>query len=197
VAAVLTDARQWVERRAPQVYKPAIVLDIDETSLSNWTRIYRDDFAYIGGGACDLDKPGEACGDIEWQRSGKAPALGPTLDLYKAARCLDVAKPEACTKVEVFFVTGRTEREHKGEKASVWTIRNLLAVDYRDVSPDRLYMRDPGHQGTVSDHKTAARTAIERQGYTIIANIGDQDSDLAGYHAERTFKVPNPFYFIR
>jgi hypothetical protein len=112
------------------------------------------------------------------------------LDLYKAARCLDVAKPEACTKVEVFFVTGRTEREHKGEKASAWTIRNLLAADYRDVSRDRLYMRDPGTRPP-----PALRSS--RQGYTIIANIGDQDSDLAGYHAERTFKVPNPFYFIR
>lgn len=45
--------------------------------------------------------------------------------------------------------------------------------------------------------KTAARIDIEsRLGYTIIANIGDQDSDLRGGHAERTFKVPNPFYFI-
>jgi hypothetical protein len=29
----------------------------------------------------------------------------------------------------------------------------------------------------------------------IIVNIGDQ-SDLEGGHAEMTFKVPNPFYFI-
>src|SRR4051812_12017936 len=35
VAAVLGEARLWVEMRPPQVTKPAIVLDIDETSLSN------------------------------------------------------------------------------------------------------------------------------------------------------------------
>jgi len=26
--------------------------------------------------------------------------------------------------------------------------------------------------------------------------VGDQLSDLSGGHAERTFKVPNPFYFV-
>ena len=34
------------------------------------------------------------------------------------------------------------------------------------------------------------------QGFTIIANVGDQPSDLAGGYAERTFLVPNPFYRI-
>jgi len=34
------------------------------------------------------------------------------------------------------------------------------------------------------------------QGYTIIVNIGDQMSDLDGGFAERTYKLPNPFYFI-
>jgi len=29
----------------------------------------------------------------------------------------------------------------------------------------------------------------------LIANIGDRDSDLAGGHAERAFKLPDPFYF--
>jgi hypothetical protein len=33
-------------------------------------------------------------------------------------------------------------------------------------------------------------------GFTIIANIGDQKSDLEGGYAEMTFKVPSPFYFI-
>jgi acid phosphatase len=37
---------------------------------------------------------------------------------------------------------------------------------------------------------------IETKGFTIIANIGDQESNLAGGLAERKFKVPNPVYFI-
>ena len=35
---------------------------------------------------------------------------------------------------------------------------------------------------------------ITADGYTIIANLGDQESDLAGGYAEKTFKLPNPFY---
>ena len=37
------------------------------------------------------------------------------------------------------------------------------------------------------------RAQIEQQGYTIIANLGDQPSDLAGGYAERTYQLPNPF----
>jgi hypothetical protein len=49
----------------------------------------------------------------------------------------------------------------------------------------------------VSLYKTQARADIEdRQHFTIIANIGDQLSDLVGEHALKCFKVPNPFYFI-
>ncbi len=35
-AAVVARAQAYMERRAGAVTKPAIVLDIDETSLSNW-----------------------------------------------------------------------------------------------------------------------------------------------------------------
>jgi hypothetical protein len=37
----------------------------------------------------------------------------------------------------------------------------------------------------------------EAEGYTIVANIGDQPSDLAGGHSERTFLPPDPFYRIK
>jgi HAD superfamily, subfamily IIIB (Acid phosphatase) len=49
---------------------------------------------------------------------------------------------------------------------------------------------------SAADFKAPVRAAIERAGYTIIANMGDQPSDLAGGHAERTFLLPNPFYRI-
>jgi hypothetical protein len=191
VSAVLADAQKWVQTRAPQVTKPAIVLDIDETALSNWTRIKRDDFAYIPNGPCDLTKSGEACGDIAWQQSGLAPALQPTLDLFNFARCTTVPLRDNCTKVAVFFVTGRYQRGG----AQKWTEQNLTNAGYRDW--DGLYMRDPATQGQpVSEHKTKARIDIESHGFAIIANVGDQESDLVGDHAERKFKIPNPFYFI-
>ncbi|MDQ0403073.1 hypothetical protein J2S50_001622 [Streptomyces sp. DSM 40167] len=30
----------------------------------------------------------------------------------------------------------------------------------------------------------------------IVANVGDQYSDLRGGHADRTYKLPNPTYFV-
>jgi hypothetical protein len=53
-----------------------------------------------------------------------------------------------------------------------------------------------GAGGTVVDHKSGERAKIEDQGYRVIANVGDQYSDLAGGHAGVAFKLPNPFYFI-
>jgi acid phosphatase len=191
VAAVFSEAQRWIQTRAPQVSRPAIVLDIDETSLSNWTRIKRDDFGYIPNGPCDLSKQGEACGDTAWQQSGLAPALQPALDLFNFAKCAIQPAGTTCTRVAVFFVTGR----YQDAEAQKWTEANLTNAKYRDW--DGLYMRDPATRGQpVSEHKTKARIDIESRGFTIIANIGDQDSDLAGEHAERKFKLPNPFYFI-
>lgn len=196
IAAVLREAREWVAERAPQVSKPAIVLDIDETSLSNWTRIYRDQFAYFANGPCHLDQPG-FCGDLQWQRSEQAPAIKPTRDLYKFARCQDVAPP--CRPIDVFFVSGRHESDQQidGQTPTQWTIENLNKAGYLGLSPDHLYLRREGFPGPVENFKTAARAEIEQKfNVTIIANVGDQESDLVGGHAERTFKVPNPFYFI-
>lgn len=66
-----------------------------------------------------------------------------------------------------------------------------------DIKPDHLYMRPPDSSGPVAPYKSGARADIEEHFHVaIIASVGDQDSDLAGGHAERAFKVPNPFYFI-
>jgi acid phosphatase len=193
VAKVLAAAQRWTASRATQVARPAIVLDIDETSLSNWPRIFQDDFAYIPNGTCGF-KLGDPCGDLDWQQSGSAIAVAPTLEFYRVARCIDQGAP--CTPIDVFFITGRRQIEHNYEMASVWTLRNLNNAGYGAVSPDHLYMRDPNSVGTVADYKSSARADIESKGFTIITNIGDQYSDLAKGHAEMTFKVPNPFYFI-
>ena len=48
--------------------------------------------------------------------------------------------------------------------------------------------RSPG--ASVAEYKRDARIAIKKLGYQIIANVGDQESDLALEHADRTFKYP-------
>lgn len=197
IAAIITEAGKWIAMRAPQVAKPAVVLDIDETSLSNWPAIINNDFAYFPDGPCDFSKRGVPCGDNAWHRKAEAAPIRPTLDLYRRLRCLDVPTGAACTKVEVFFITGRRQRlAVEGETNAEFTLRNLKAAGFEDVSEDHMLLRGDDTKGTVVAHKVAAREAIETRGYTIIANIGDQASDLEGGHAERAFKLPNPFYFL-
>ncbi len=45
-------------------------------------------------------------------------------------------------------------------------------------------------------YKSATRAHIESLGYDIVANFGDQFSDLKGGSADRVFKMPNPNYFL-
>src|SRR5215813_7827584 len=182
VAKVLSQAQTYVEMRADEVSRPAIVLDIDETSLSNFVQILASDFGYFDAGRCDL-LPKGPCGWRAWEESGRAEAIAPTLALYNAAKVRGVA---------VFFITGRSDEDARRD----WTITNLRAAGYDDW--DGLVMRSAStNQMTVAAYKSAERAKIAARGYTIIANVGDQRSDLDGGYAERAYKVPNPFYFAQ
>jgi hypothetical protein len=50
------------------------VLDIDETSPSNWANIKADDYGFIEGGACDR-LPNGPCGFTDWIHRAMAPAI--------------------------------------------------------------------------------------------------------------------------
>ncbi|MFK4599441.1 HAD family acid phosphatase [Streptomyces pristinaespiralis] len=85
--------------------------------------------------------------------------------------------------VAVFFVTARPGIIHS---LTDW---NLKKTGY---PVDGLYVRDlPDLFNEVSAYKTEKRAEIEAKGYTIIANIGNNTTDLVGGHAERTFKLPD------
>jgi len=179
LATVGSDAQSWVAQRATAVTRPALVLDIDETSLSNWPLIQRDDFGRPIAGPCNLAGDA-ACGWAAWDQLGVDEAIAPTLALYRSA---------IAAKVAVFFITGRPENQRAA------TERNLARVGYTGYS--KLYMTPDGsHFASAADFKAPVRAQIEQQGYTIVANMGDQPSDLAGGHAEKTFQLPNPFYRI-
>jgi hypothetical protein len=47
-----------------------------------------------------------------------------------------------------------------------------------------------------TQYKSLTRQHIESLGYDIVANFGDQFSDLNGGFADETFKIPNPMYFL-
>jgi len=45
-------------------------------------------------------------------------------------------------------------------------------------------------------YKSGTRAYIESKGYDIVANFGDQFSDLLNGFADKTFKMPNPNYYL-
>lgn len=143
--------------------KPAIVIDIDETALSNYDGLAATGFLSVG--------------QALQAALGTGTAIKPVLDLYKLARSRSVA---------VFFITGRPDLI-AGPTAS-----NLKAAGYS--AWDGLQFKPSGLH--TLEYKAGARAAIEKKGYDIVINIGDQESDLDGGHADRSFKVANPFYFI-
>jgi acid phosphatase len=177
--AVVARASAYLLAHAKDVAKPALVLDIDETSLSNWDQMIADDFGYFTEGPCD-NMPKGPCGAMAWNATGYATAIAPTLRLFHTARE---------NNISVYFVTGRYEKERDATK------RSLTRAGYSDWAGIR--MRTDGTPiGSTAEFKASQRAAIEAQGYTIVVNMGDQPSDLAGGHALQGFLLPNPFYRI-
>jgi predicted secreted acid phosphatase len=180
LALVAGQATEWLRTRAASAKRPALVLDVDETALSNWEVIKRDNFGRPIGGSCDLaiDAP---CGWAAWDQVGRDPAIAPIYHLFQQARALDIP---------VFFITGRPENQREA------TERNLADVGYGG-GYTKLYMVPNGsHFASAADYKAPIRAQIEQAGFTIIENVGDQPSDLLGGHAERKFQLPDPFYRV-
>jgi hypothetical protein len=49
---------------------------------------------------------------------------------------------------------------------------------------------------TATIYKSEKRKAMEEEGYMILGNSGDQQSELLGwYMSTRSFKLPNPMYY--
>ena len=55
---------------------------------------------------------------------------------------------------------------------------------------------DQGVSCPTIQYKSGTRAYIESQGYDIVADVGDQFSDLEGGFADKTFKMPNPNYYL-
>jgi acid phosphatase len=165
-------AISYLQRRAAKAKpgeKLALVLDIDETALSNWDEEMQDDFGYI---AKDWN---------DWVDKKQAPAIAGTLRLYNEA---------VKHGISVFFITGRSDAQETA------TSENLKTAGYDHWAG--LALRGPHPSGqSVADFKSGERKKIVDAGYRIILNVGDQMSDLEGSpQAELSVKLPNPFYYI-
>jgi predicted secreted acid phosphatase len=172
IAKQATKAKAWLAKRtakhAPK--KPAIVIDIDETALNNVKCLdAKDGIPYDAGiyAGCVA--------------AYDAPAFKPVLSLFKRAKEL---------KVKVFFITGRPDFIRDG------TLTNLKAAGYTGKYELILQPADYTKDSKIP-YKSGARKQIQERGFKIIANVGDQQSDLKGGYSERTYKLPNPIYFTQ
>jgi predicted secreted acid phosphatase len=148
--------------------KLAIVLDIDETSLSYYKHLARHHFCY------------DPIASRDEILKANAPAIEPILNLYQNAIKHDVS---------VFFITARRSYAYQA------TMRNLKVAGYKKW--EGIFTKPQSYKKrSMTEFKSGTREILTKQGYTIIASIGDQQSDLKGGYALKTFKIPNPYYHI-
>ncbi|KAL6900800.1 hypothetical protein ACP4OV_005476 [Aristida adscensionis] len=147
------------------------VFDIDETSLS--TLPY---YASYGFGS----RPYNATRINEYLKLGTAPALPETQRLFKKVVSLGI-RP--------VFLTGRTENQR------AFTVQNLRRQGYSGW--EKLLLKPVGVKLTSIAYKSGERQKLVDAGYVIVGNIGDQWSDILGApEGARTFKLPDPMYYI-
>ncbi|XP_027906558.1 stem 28 kDa glycoprotein-like [Vigna unguiculata] len=149
------------------------VFDVDETTLSNLPY-----YAHHGFGV----EPYNSTLFNKWVDLGEAPALPESLKLYKKLLSLGI---------KIVFLTGRPLEQ------KAITVTNLKIAGYHKW--EKLIVKDTSiyHGKTAVTYKSSERKKLEEQGYNIIGNIGDQWSDILGTNTgDRTFKLPDPMYYI-
>ena len=146
-----------------------VVFDVDETVLSNYDILKKDDFCYIKK---DWDN---------WIAEVNCKAVPHMLTLYKFL--LD-------KKVKIVFLTGR--KYYQQEDTEI----NLKAEGF--LNYDTLITRSSDEYNlTAVKYKSKVREELEKKGYKIEATIGDQQSDLEGiYNGKVQIKIPNYLYKI-
>jgi len=115
------------------------------------------------------------------RRSPPVPPFPSSLKLYKEV--LDLG-------FKAILLTGRSEG-HRGV-----TVDNLNKQGFHDW--DKLILGTAAdRKKTATTYKSEKRKQIEAEGYMILGNSGDQWSDLLGSSVSaRSFKLPNPMYYI-
>ena len=181
VGGIVTGAERDLTKQAgssnPHGGKPAVVFDVDDTTLNTYSYEIYSNFVY------------NPTSNAAFVNSGVFRAVPHMVDLEHYAEAKGFA---------IFFLTGRPETQRTG------TISNLTNEGY-DVQGSRLYMKDYtvdtwlspcATSCTTTQYKSLTRAHIESLGYNIVGNFGDQYSDLNGGYSDLTFKMPNPMYYL-
>jgi hypothetical protein len=194
--SVAESGERWISAPHHTEKTKAILLDVDDTSLATWNYEIASNWAF---------NPATNATFVLEQRFPAVPGM------------VELAKTAEREGYAIFFLTGRGAAQEQA------TLGNLTAdgvgVDAGYPKPTTLsngedglftkpavanypdYLKqacagDPNGSCTTIHYKSATRAHIESLGYDIVANFGDQFSDLKGGFADRTFKLPNPNYYL-
>ncbi|GAA0168090.1 phosphatase [Lithospermum erythrorhizon] len=117
----------------------------------------------------------------DWVQLAEAPAIPASLRLYQGLQELGFT---------IVLLTGRDEFQRN------CTEKNLQYAGFS--SWERLFLRGDTDKGKLATiYKSEKRMELTDQGFRIHGNSGDQWSDLIGFAvAKRSFKLPNPLYYI-
>jgi predicted secreted acid phosphatase len=147
--------------------KALILLDIDETMVSEYDFMLSNDFAWT------LPIIEQA------QLITTFPAIQPTLSFYNY--CI-------LSNVQVGILTSRRESNRN--------VTEQLLHNAGYIGWYKLILRTDDDIGTIADYKLRMRKELVNNGYTIQCNIGDQLEDFFGGYASYDIKIPNNFYAI-
>ncbi|WP_320774457.1 HAD family acid phosphatase [Streptomyces sp. CRN 30] len=164
--------------------RPAVVFDIDDTVLLSLDYEKKNSYGY------------SSASWAEYVDRADRPEVFGTPELIRYAEKKGV---------EVFYNSGL------GESQRAAAVANLKKVGADvNLDTDHVFLKDkadpPSYLSacatpsawtcTTVQYKAGTRKHIESLGYDIIANFGDQYSDLQGGYADKTYKLPNPTYFV-
>ena len=227
--SVAAKGQHWLKSHR-KVANRAIVLDVDDTTLTTWNyELYSNWDFNPASNANFVGLTGTTF------TGNMFPATPGMIDLVSHAKALGYA---------IFWITGRGDSQHAATIANLVNdatagLPNIDVVTYNghDVPEvDAGYVLptplDTGHGGFADglftkppvgqypayldtpqfcgpyihatpaascptiQYKSGTRAYIESKGYDIVADFGDQFSDLEGGYADKVFKMPNPNYYL-
>jgi predicted secreted acid phosphatase len=167
------------EKRFHGPGKPAVVFDIDDTLLNTYDYTLAEQFGF------------DSASNEVWIDNAAFPAVFFMPELVKFA---------TAHKYSIFFITGRPQAQ------TAATVTDLTTAGYSAPPADHLFLKPttpPAYlhcaaapKCTTIEYKSGTRKYISSEGYSIVADFGDQYSDLLGGDAGHQVKLPNPMYYL-
>ncbi|MFE4702266.1 HAD family acid phosphatase [Streptomyces sp. NPDC056738] len=188
LARLDASAKRYIDQAARKAHhrhtKPAVVFDIDDTLLLSLDYEKKTNYTY------------NSASWAAYVAQADRPAVFGSPELVEYA---------ASKGVEVFYNSGLKESQRVSAVDNLKKIGVDVNLDsahmfLKDAANPPAYLSDCATAAawncTTVQYKAGTRKHIESLGYDIVANFGDQYSDLDGGYADKTYKLPNPTYFV-